>query len=175
MKRTTNEVDITVETGDGKTSIDTGDKILDHMLKTLFFYMNMSARIEAKWDLRHHLWEDMGITIGQAIRGNLSEIRRFGNAVIPMDEALVMVAVDISRPFLNFTLSYGDDEGFSLNLVREFYLALSRTLGATIHVIQMAGQNPHHITEASYKALGRALQQAIQPSDRMESTKGSLS
>ena len=174
MKRKTNEVDITVETGDGITLIDTGDKILDHMLKTLFFYMNMPARIEAKWDLRHHLWEDMGIAIAQAIRGELSEIKRFGNAVIPMDEALVMVAVDISRPFLNFTLSYNDDEGFSLNLVREFYLAFSRTLGATIHVIQMAGQNPHHITEASFKALGKAMEQAIQPSRRLESTKGSL-
>ena len=174
MKRTTNEVDIIVEIGDGKTSIDTGDKILDHMLKTLFFYMNKPARIEAKWDLRHHLWEDMAITIAQAIREGLSEIKRFGNAVIPMDEALIMVAVDISRPFLNFTLSYDDDEGFSLNLVREFYLAFSRTLGATIHVIQMAGQNSHHITEASFKALGRALEQAIQPSGRLESTKGSL-
>ncbi|MCL6090276.1 MAG: imidazoleglycerol-phosphate dehydratase HisB [Candidatus Thermoplasmatota archaeon] len=172
MKRTTNEVDITVEIGDGTTRIDTGDKILDHMLRTLFFYMNRTARIEAKWDLRHHLWEDTGITIALAIKEKLSGIKRFGNAVIPMDEALVMVAVDISRPFLNFALSYNDDEGFSLNLVREFYLAFSRTLGATIHVIQMAGQNSHHITEASFKALGKALGEAIQPSDRLESTKG---
>jgi imidazoleglycerol-phosphate dehydratase len=176
MKRKTKEVDIEimVRQGPGEITIDTGDKVLDHMLTSMFFYMGYSASIRAKWDLRHHLWEDTAITLAEEMKKFLGNIKRFGNAIIPMDDALILVSVDISRAYLNFGIKFEDDEGFELSLVREFLSAFARTIGATIHVKQLDGFNAHHITEATFKGLGIALGLALEKSDRVESTKGSL-
>lgn len=174
MKRRTNEVDITVILGVDETRIDTGDGILDHLLRTMFFYLEVKADIVATWDLRHHLWEDMGIAIGQELSPPRDRLARFGNSTIPMDDALVMVSLDISRPYLKFDLRYNDNEGFDLSLVKEFYWALARTMGITLHINQISGENSHHIVEASFKAFGNALWQALQSSEKLKSTKGAL-
>ncbi|KPU63010.1 imidazoleglycerol-phosphate dehydratase [Thermococcus sp. EP1] len=176
MRRKTRETDITVELGSGG-GIKTGDKVFDHLLTALFFYMREEVSVSAEWDLRHHLWEDLGIVLGEELREKIKgkKIARFGNAIIPMDDALVLVAVDISRPYLNLELDFKEsEEGFEFTLVREFLWALARTLNATIHVKQLSGVNAHHIVEATFKGLGVALRQALSESERLESTKGVL-
>lgn len=176
MKRKTRETDITVEIGI-EGGINTGDKVFDHLLTALFFYMQENVNIRATYDLRHHLWEDLGIVLGEELREKTrnKKIARFGNAIMPMDDALVLIAVDISRPYLNLELDLKEnEEGFELTLVREFLWALARTLGATIHVKQLSGINAHHIIEATFKGLGVALKQALSQSERLESTKGVL-
>ncbi|MCD6462808.1 MAG: imidazoleglycerol-phosphate dehydratase HisB [Thermotogae bacterium] len=176
MKRETEEVKIRVSLGE-RGKISTGDPVLDHMLKTLFFYMGISAEVEAQGDLRHHLWEDVAIVIGKEISSKYDRntIARFGEAIVPMDDALVLVALDISRGYLNFDLSTVEtEEGFSIALIREFFSALSRSIPATIHVKQLAGFNAHHVCEAAFKALGMALKRALQPNARIESTKGEV-
>ena len=176
MRRKTKETDIVVELG-VEGEIETGDKILDHLLTALFFYMREKASVKAGYDLRHHLWEDLGIVLGEELKGKIKgrKIARFGNAIMPMDDALVLVAVDISRPHLNLELDVKEsEEGFEFTLVREFLWALARTLNATIHVKQLAGVNAHHIIEATFKGLGVALRQALSESERLESTKGVL-
>lgn len=174
MNRKTGEVDITVKVTEGKTEVNTGDRILDHMLRTMFFYMGKGVEIKATWDLRHHLWEDMGITVGKELSAGDEKIARFGNSTIPMDDALVTVSLDISRPYLNLSLDYRDAEGFDYSLVKEFYWAIARTMGMTLHVIQVSGENSHHIVEASFKAFGTALGQALQGAESLRSTKGVL-
>lgn len=185
MKRKTLEVDIDVEldiNGDkpkAKSEIDvqTGDYILDHLLTSMMFYMGIKADIKAKGDLKHHLWEDIGITIGKEIKDKIENkrIARFGNAIIPMDDALILVSIDISRSYMNFEADvYEKEKGFEITLVREFIKSLSRNINATIHVKQLSGVNSHHIIEAVFKGLGVALGKAISESDRVESTKGVL-
>ncbi len=176
MRRKTKEVDIIVEIG-AEGEIKTGDKVFDHLLTALFFYMREKVNIKASYDLRHHLWEDLGIVLGEELREKIKgkKIARFGNAIMPMDDALVLVAVDISRPYLNLELDIKErEEGFEVTLVREFLWALARTLNATIHVKQLAGVNAHHIVEAAFKGLGIALRKALEESERLESTKGIL-
>ncbi|AIF69189.1 imidazoleglycerol-phosphate dehydratase [Palaeococcus pacificus DY20341] len=176
MRRKTRETDITVELG-SEGGIKTGDKVFDHLLTALFFYMREEVSVSAEWDLRHHLWEDLGIVLGEELREKIKgrKIARFGNAIIPMDDALVLVAVDISRPYLNLELAPDEgEEGFELTLVREFLWALARTLNATIHVKQLSGVNAHHVIEAAFKGLGVALRKALRESERLESTKGVL-
>ncbi|NJE25175.1 imidazoleglycerol-phosphate dehydratase HisB [Thermococcus sp. MV5] len=176
MRRKTKEVDIIVEIG-VEGEVNTGDRVLDHLLTALLFYMQEKANVKAKWDLRHHLWEDLAITLGEELREKIKgkKIARFGNAIMPMDDALVLVAVDISRPYLNLELDFKEsEEGFELTLVREFLWALARTLNATIHVKQLSGVNAHHIVEAAFKGLGVALRKALEESERLESTKGVL-
>lgn len=174
MRRKTQEVEIEIEPSGNGIAIDTGDRILDHMLKTFFFYLGRNVEIHASWDLRHHLWEDMGISIGEFLDPGKTNIARFGNSTIPMDDALVTVAADISRPYLNLNLEYEDSEGFDISLVREFYWALARTMDMTLHIVQVAGFNSHHLVEASFKASGNALALALGKSERMNSTKGVL-
>ena len=100
-----------------------------------------------------------------------TKIKRFGTSILPMDDALVLVAVDVSRTFANIELNIkNQEEGFEIGNFKEFILALSRTLSATIHVKQINGVNAHHIIEASFKALGSALKQALEKSERIEST-----
>ena len=143
MRRKTKEVDIIVEIG-VEGQIKTGDKVLDHLLTALFFYMREEVSVSAEWDLKHHLWEDLAITLGEELRKKIKgrKIARFGNAIMPMDDALVLVAVDISRPYLNLELDIKErEEGFEVTLVREFLWALARTLNATIHVKQLSGVN----------------------------------
>ena len=182
MRRKTEEVDIEVRIGDemNEMVVKTGDKVLDHMLKTLSFYMEIPLIIEVRsWDLRHHLWEDMGMVLGEELERNVlgdRKVMRFGSCTIPMDDALVMVVVDLSsRPFLNFDVDFVSvEEGFEPSLVREFLMGLVRTLKMTLHVKKFHGYDSHHIIEAIFKALGKALSDAFKDSDRIESTKGDL-
>ncbi len=180
MRRETGgETEVTVEL-DVAGGIRTGDGVLDHLLTALFFYMGgREARVEASYDLRHHLWEDVGITLGGELRGKLPPERfaRFGNAVMPMDDALVLVAVDVSgRPYAAVELSFEEgEEGFEKALVREFLWGLARGLKATIHVKTLSGTNAHHVIEAAFKGgLGVALGKAVRESGKVESTKGLL-
>jgi len=176
MKRETEEVKITVEV-EARGGIETGDPVLDHLLETLFFYMGKEVRIEAKGDLRHHLWEDLAICLGEELSAKLGDrkIARFGRAVMPMDDALVLVVVDVSRSYLDFRLdAEEEEEGFSLGLVREFLMGLSRSTPLTLHVEKMHGFNVHHVIEACFKGLGVALGEAFAPSTRLESTKGEI-
>lgn len=176
MKRKTEEVEIEIELGK-KGEIETGDAVLDHLLGSLTFYMEMDVDIKAEGDLRHHLWEDMGILFGKALNRKIEgkDIERFGNTLMPMDDALVMVAVDISRPFLRIDLDIKERESeFEEGLAREFFAALSRNLNATIHVEQRAGRNEHHIIEAVFKGVGVTLGLALNEREEVRSTKGVL-
>ncbi len=176
MNRKTRETDVTVEL-DAAGGIMTGDKVLDHLLTALFFYMGREAKVRATYDLRHHLWEDVGIVLGEELRSKLPErFARFGSAVMPMDDALVLVAVDISgRPYVNLEVSPAEsEEGFSTALFREFLWGLARSLRTTIHVKTLSGVNAHHVIEAAFKGLGAALGRAIRESGKLESTKGLL-
>ncbi len=174
MIRNTDETKIEVILNNDKNYINTGDKILDHMMKTLFFYMNKNVYIKAEYDLRHHLWEDLGITAGMEIKSNIKNIKRFGSSMMPMDDSLILLSLDISRPYINFKVDYSNAEGFELNLLYEFLWALARTLSMTLHVIKLNGSDPHHITEDVFKNLGNALKIALEESGRIESTKGVL-
>ncbi|MFW5945381.1 MAG: imidazoleglycerol-phosphate dehydratase HisB [Candidatus Natronoplasma sp.] len=177
MQRKTEEVEIRIEFGKEETDVSTGDDVLDHILETLFFYMDEKVKIVAEWDIRHHLWEDIGILLGDAIKGKIrdKDIQRFGNAVMPMDDALILVSIDISRVYMDIDIDYDHgEEGFDLAVVSEFLNGLSRNLSATIHVKQLSGVNGHHVIEAVFKALGVALSQATSQSEKLKSTKGIL-
>lgn len=176
MKRQTNEVDVTVKLEE-KGDVDTGDRVFNHLLDTLLFYAGIEAGISASGDLPHHLWEDTGITLGKALRSKINgkNIERFGSAVVPMDDALVLASVDISRSYLSVDLNPKEEEsGFDLTLYKEFLNGLTRELGVTIHLIQLKGVNTHHILEAGFKALGSAFSQALSSSEELKSTKGVL-
>ncbi|GGM75887.1 imidazoleglycerol-phosphate dehydratase [Thermogymnomonas acidicola] len=176
MRRQTRETDVYVEvsTGPGSTEVATGDSVFDHMLRTLYFHARFSGTVRATWDLRHHLWEDVGITMGQELRRFRENCARFHSTIVPMDESLVLCSVDVSRAFLSFDMDVREAEGFDPMLVREFMWALCRELGLTLHIVGMRVGNTHHAVEASFKALGMCLGSALRPSDRTESTKGSL-
>ena len=177
IQRKTKETDITVELGADR-GIKTGDRVFDHLLTALFFYMREKTSVSAEWDLRHHLWEDLGIVLGEELREKIKgrKIARFGNAIMPMDDALVLVAVDISgRAYASVELAPEErEEDFEVTQVREFLWALARSLNATIHVKQLSGVNAHHVIEAAFKGLGVALRKALEESERLESTKGVL-
>lgn len=190
IERKTKETEIgialTIE-GGGQGQIDSGCGFLDHML-TLFaahggFDLNLACKGDTQVDF-HHSAEDIGICLGQAFGEALGDRRgicRYGSFLLPMDEALVLCALDLSgRSFLayNVTLPSPRVGDFDTELVKEFLLALCRSLGLTLHVTQMAGENTHHIIEAIFKALGRAMKEAcaIDPARAGEipSTKGVL-
>lgn len=174
MKRQTEEVEITVEFGE-EINVETGDEVFDHLLNTLLFYMDRQIEIEATWDLRHHLWEDAGIILGETLKEEIGEkkVARYGSSIIPMNGALVLASVDLSRPYLVTELNPEEAEtGFSLTLGKQFLEALSRSLEATIHLRQLTGTNAHHVIEAGFKALGTSLQAAMESSNRVKSTKG---
>lgn len=177
MQRETDEVEVKIEFKETEESvIETGDGTLNHLLDTLLFYMKAPAQISAGGDLPHHLWEDTGILLGKTIHKELEDakIARYGSAIIPMDEALVLCSVDISRPHLNFELNPSEEENFSPVLARQFLAGLARSLEATVHLKQLSGRNSHHVTEAGFKALGVSLNQALKYSERLETTKGWL-
>ena len=189
MKRRTGETDIVVKVkldGEGRYDISTAVGFLDHMLALLSRHSLIDLKVRATGDTHvdfHHLTEDVGICIGQAVSealGDKSGIRRYGSCLLPMDEALVMAAIDLSgRPYLAYSLDIrrrkvGD---FDTELVPEFFQALANNAAATIHLKQLDGRNAHHIIEAAFKGLGRALRQAIEPDPRnsgIPSTKGLL-
>ncbi|MBR0643150.1 imidazoleglycerol-phosphate dehydratase HisB [Plastoroseomonas hellenica] len=173
--------------GSGASEIATGIGFLDHMLTALARHGMLDLTVEAQGDLHidfHHTTEDVGIVLGQAVRKALGEkrgIRRYGHAVVPMDEALVEAAIDISgRPFLAWDVTFARDKigEMDTELFEEFFRAFATNAGITLHVMQKAGSNAHHIAEAAFKALARALRAAVEPDPRagvaIPSTKGVL-
>ncbi len=173
--------------GSGRSSIDTGIPFLDHMLSLMAAHGFLDLELKARGDTEvddHHTVEDLGICIGQAIKealGDKGGIRRYGEATVPMDEALARVVLDISnRPVLAYRVSLKKrmTGKFDVGLVKEFFRALVTNAGITMHVDLQAGDEPHHVSEAIFKAFGRALDQACGIEVRLEggvpSTKGLL-
>ena len=190
ISRETSETAITVALGldgEGRADIATGIGFLDHMLTALARHGLFDLKVQAKGDLHidfHHTTEDVGIVIGQCLRQALGDkrgIRRYGAAVIPMDEALAEAAVDISgRPYLAWSVSFAQPKigEMDTELFEEFFRALAFNAGITLHVTQKSGTNAHHVAEACFKALARALREAVEPDPRamgaIPSTKGVL-
>jgi len=190
IARKTAETDISVEINlDGTGAYDnrTGVGFFDHMLDQLARHALIDLTIAAAGDLHiddHHTVEDVGITLGQALAEALGDkrgIRRYGACDLVMDEALVRAALDLSaRPFLVWDVTFPAPRigTFDTELVREFFQAFSTHGGITLHVTQLAGVNSHHIAEAAFKSVARALREAVEPdprrSDAIPSTKGAL-
>ncbi len=190
ISRKTAETDITVEINlDGTGSYDnqTGVGFFDHMLDQLARHSLIDMTIRASGDLHiddHHTVEDVGIALGQALTAALGDkrgIRRYGACLLPMDDALVRAALDLSaRPYLVWTLDMPTAKigTFDTELVREFFQAFATHGGITLHVDQLHGLNSHHIAEAAFKAVARALREAVETdprkADAVPSTKGSL-
>lgn len=190
ITRKTIETDISVTLdldGTGQARIATGIGFLDHMLTALARHALIDLSVAAKGDLHidfHHTTEDVGIVIGQALAEALGEkrgITRFGYAVIPMDEALVEAALDLSgRPFLAFSVTFPQPKigDMDTELFEEFFRAFATNSAMNLHVSARAGRNAHHLAEASFKATARALHAAIsldpRLGDAVPSTKGSL-
>lgn len=170
--------------GKGRAQIDTGIGFLNHLLSLLSYHGLFDISVEAKGDREvddHHTVEDVGICLGEAFSralGDRSGIVRFGYASVPMDEALVSVALDLGgRDFLVYNIRLGDPwtGDFDTRLLEDFLWAFSRHIGANIHVDMIRGSSPHHIAEALFKALGIALDRATAIEPRREeipSTKG---
>src|ERR671911_102836 len=180
------QIRLSLDLDGGAASAETGVGFLDHMLDLLARHGRLGLEVEAKGDLEtgaHHTVEDVGIVLGQALDealGDRAGIRRFGNAVVPMDEARASAAIDISgRPFTLFQGEFpaarvGD---FDTDLAEEFLRAVAGAAKLTLHVRVEAGTNAHHMVEASFKAFARALRVAVELDDRVEgvpSTKGVL-
>ena len=190
IARNTTETSIAVTVdldGSGRYSVSTGVGFLDHMLEQLSRHSLMDLTVEAKGDLHidaHHTTEDVGIAIGQAVSQALGErkgIRRYGSAYVPMDEALTRVALDLSnRPYLIWKVAFGRDKLGTMDteLFKEWFQAFAQAAGATLHVENLYGDNDHHIVESCFKALARALRDAIEidprKADAVPSTKGTL-
>lgn len=189
IKRKTTETDIEVDLvidGKGNYEVNTGVAFLDHMLSLMARHGLFDISIRCKGDLdvdSHHTVEDVGLCLGNAFAsalGNKEKIVRYGSARVPMNEALAQVDVDISsRPFmvLNADLPRTKVGQFDAELTREFLHAFANAAQLTLHVNLMYGDNVHHCIEAIFKALGRALSQAVRLDDRIEgvmSTKGEL-
>lgn len=173
--------------GTGTARIATGIGFLDHMLTALARHSLLDIELAAEGDLHvdaHHTTEDTGIVLGQAVAQALGErrgIRRYGAAVVPMDEALAEAAVDLSgRPFLAWQVAFPTPQvgGMETELFAEWFRAFATHAGMTLHLTLRAGANSHHIAEACFKALARALREAVEPDPRargvIPSTKGSL-
>lgn len=173
--------------GSGRAEVATGIGFLDHMLTALARHAMFDLGVAAKGDLHidfHHTAEDVGIVIGQCLRQALGDkrgIRRYGAALLPMDEALAECAIDISgRPFLAWSVPFARDKVGEMDteLFEEFFRALAFNAGITMHMTLKAGTNAHHVAEACFKAAARALRQATEPDPRaagvIPSTKGVL-
>jgi imidazoleglycerol-phosphate dehydratase len=189
LERITGETAIKVSLhldGSGQSQIATGIGFFDHMLILLSKHGLFDLTVTANGDIYvdgHHTVEDTGIVLGQALAqalGDKAGIKRYGTAFVPMDEALAMVSLDISgRPFLVFDAALPSEQvgQFDSELTEEFLRALSVHAGLTLHVRLLSGKNTHHIIEAIFKALGRALDEATRQDDRIKgvmSTKGML-
>lgn len=190
ITRQTKETDIALTLaldGTGACEVDTGCGFLDHMLEALGRHALVDLRVTCQGDTRvddHHTVEDVGIVLGMALRQALGDkrgITRYGDSLLPMDEALVLAAVDLSgRAYLQYDLDIPAQKvgTFDTELVREFFLALTREAGITLHLRQLAGQNSHHIIEAAFKGFARALRQAVAQdaalAGRINSTKDAL-
>jgi imidazoleglycerol-phosphate dehydratase len=187
-KTTETEVSCTVNLdGTGAYDVKTGVGFFDHMMEQLARHSLIDIALAAKGDTHiddHHTVEDCGIALGQAVAKALADrkgIARYGSCDLPMDESLSRCAIDVSgRPFLVFRIAFTAEKigTFDTELVREWFQAFAMHAGITLHVENAYGANAHHIVEASFKALARALRQAIEidprQKDRIPSTKGSL-
>lgn len=189
VTRKTKETDITLSftlDGKGVTKLDTGIGFFDHMLDGFARHGLFDLEILAKGDLMvdsHHTIEDMGIVLGEAIKravGDKKGIKRYGSIILPMDETLVLCAIDLSgRPYLVFDAEFSCDKvgNMDTEMVKEFFYAISYTTGMNLHMKVLSGQNNHHIIEAMFKAFAKALDEATQYDLRITdvlSTKGSL-
>jgi imidazoleglycerol-phosphate dehydratase len=184
---TETQVDIDLSLDGGDVSVTTGIPFFDHMLDQVGRHAHLGLRIEARGDLEidaHHTVEDVGIALGEALGqavGDKRGIRRYGDALVPMEEALAQVALDLSgRPLLVYEAPMGAETigAYEIGLTEEFLMALCRTGGITMHVRLLAGRNAHHCTEAIFKASARALGEAVdldpRAGDSVPSTKGVL-
>ena len=187
--RTTRETDIGVVLdldGQGATRIETGVPFFDHMLEAFGRHGLFDLDVVAAGDLEvdaHHTVEDVGICLGEAFAqalGDKAGVTRFGSAVVPMDEALVLAAADVSgRGQLHYAVDVSIEliGSFDTTLAKEFLVALATNAGITLHVRSLAGENAHHVIEAAFKAVARALAQAVALDPRVAgvpSTKGTL-
>jgi imidazoleglycerol-phosphate dehydratase len=190
IERKTKETDIRIALkldGTGKNEIDTGVGFLNHMLELFSAHGRFDLQVKCKgdtWVDDHHSVEDVGIALGQAFDQALGDrrgIRRYGQRVLPMDEALILSAVDLSgRDFLGWDMSIPTEKvgTFDTELAEEFFLGFVRNAKCTLHVRQLSGSNSHHILEGTFKCVARALREAaeLDPAfaDEIPSTKGTL-
>lgn len=185
-KETRIKVSVDVD-GSGKSTISTGIGFFDHMLESFAKHSAMDVNIDAKGDLhidQHHTMEDVGIVLGQAFKeavGGYSGVMRFGHAYVPMDETLVRASVDLcNRPYLIWKVGFTRDKvgNVDTELFKEFFHAFAMNAGICLHLELLYGENSHHIAEASFKSLARALRAAAVVDGRLKgqvaSTKGSL-
>jgi imidazoleglycerol-phosphate dehydratase len=188
VSRSTKEVAVTVDLvvdGTGVSEATTGIPFFDHMLSQLGKHAGFDLTVKAEGDLEvdaHHTVEDSGIAVGEALLEALGDkvgIARFGDALVPLDETLVQVALDLSaRPYLVYEVDARAEQigSFDTRLAEEFVRAFAQAAGATIHVRMVSGKNPHHIVEATFKALAQALRKACARTggSGVPSTKGKL-
>ena len=190
LTRTTAETDIRLALdldGTGKSTVETGCGFLDHMLTLFARHGRFDLTLKCNGDVDvdyHHTTEDIGIVLGQAFAQALGDkrgIRRYGSMLLPMDEALILCALDLSgRAYLGYELSIPTEKvgDFDTELAKEFFWGFVRTSACTLHLRQMAGENSHHIIEGAFKAFGRALREAVSIEeayrDEIPSTKGLL-
>ena len=190
IKRTTAETDIALSLeidGTGKSDISTGCGFLDHMLTLFASHGRFNLSVCCKGDVEvdyHHSVEDIGICLGKAFAeavGDCKGIKRYGNMMLPMDESLVLCALDVSgRAYLSYSLDIKAEKigDFDTELIEEFFLAFVRNSNITLHIKQLDGKNAHHIAEAAFKAFARAMRQALEIDEKTKneipSTKGVL-
>lgn len=187
IKRRTNETDIEIVLnldGSGMIEIDTGIGFLNHMLTLFGFHGGFDLKIKCSGDLdvdSHHTAEDVGIALGQAFKealGDKKGIERYGFMILPMDEAMARVAVDLSgRPYLIYNIEFGRSSlgAIASEDFKEFFKGFANNSLSTLHIEILYGENDHHKIEAVFKGLGRALKRACRiTSDRLQSTKGDL-
>lgn len=190
IKRVTKETDIELTLnldGSGKTSIDTGIGFFDHMINGFARHGLFDIELKCKGDLEvdsHHTVEDCGIVLGEAIKkatGEKKAIKRYGSAILPMDEALVLCAIDLSgRPYFSYDAEYTVPRIGTMDseMVHDFFYAVSYSASMNLHIKQLYGVNNHHIAESSFKAFGKALDMATMYEERLNgsvwSTKGVL-
>lgn len=190
LGRTTAETDIALSLdldGSGKSAAETGCGFLDHMLTLFARHGRFDLTVKCDGDTYvdyHHTTEDIGIVLGQAFAQALGDkrgIRRYGSTLLPMDEALILCALDLSgRAYLGYELDIPTEKvgDFDTELAKEFFWGFVRSAACTLHLRQMAGENAHHIIEGAFKAFGRALREAVSVEeayrDEIPSTKGLL-
>ena len=189
ISRKTSETDIELTLnldGSGKALVDTGIGFFDHMLTSFAKHGLFDLNVKVKCDLFvdcHHTIEDTGIVLGEAIKkalGDKKSIKRYGSFMLPMDESLVLCAIDLcNRPYLVFDADFKTDRVgyFDTEMVKEFFYAISYSAGMNLHVKMLYGENSHHIIEAMFKAFARALSEAVTVDTRINgimSTKGAL-
>lgn len=190
ITRTTKETDIALSLtidGTGQTNIDTGIPFFDHMLDAFGRHGLFDLTVKATGDLEvdaHHTVEDVGIVLGQAFTQAMGEKRgivRFASQTLPMDEALVMAAIDVSgRGQMHFDMLVPPAMMglFDSSLAKEFFIAFATNAGITLHIVSFKGENAHHLIEAAFKATGRTLREALEidprAKDQLPSTKGAL-